>query len=260
MLHLLLLLLLPDIVMTSSRRLPPPPPPRRRDSQVLNIRLCPQQRMPTVGLTVRCSNLRLTKIPAGLSNRTTRLFLDHNLITSLSSGSFAHLRLLAELDLSHNQLSFLEAGCFSGLAASLRHLDLSSNQLSALDPAVFSGLKVHANLTLNIWNCDCSMQMSMTQLDLDFSSLEEVICRTSDLPNLGAVGVSLVSLVEDWDLCGSVKRSPDVLSLVTMLLWFLGLLLCFFYYIHQNTVVARRHFDYLQFLQTRELFHMFSPQ
>ncbi|XP_072224755.1 leucine-rich repeat-containing protein 3-like [Leuresthes tenuis] len=254
MLHLLLLLLIrpsPSLVMTSSLCVTAP---WRHGNRVSAMDACQQPEAAGGGLTLLCGGLRLTRVPVALSNHTTRLILKKNLLRSLPAHSFSDLFLLEELDLSHNQLSCLEAGCFFGLASSLRYLDLSSNQLSTLDPAVFGGLHVGANLTHNPWHCDCSMQMSTPQLDLDTSSLETVVCQTSDLPNLGAVGLPLVLLVEDWDLCQPVRRTTDVLTLVTMFLWFLTLFSYLIYYIRYNQAVARRHLDYLKFLESRDPF------
>jgi len=70
----------------------------------------------------------------------------------------------------------------------------------------------------------------------------------------GAVGLPLVLLVEDWDLCQSVRRTTDVLTLVTMFLWFLMLISYLIYYIRHNQAVARRHLDYLKFLESRDPF------
>lgn len=249
---LLLLLLLPSVEEVKTSLLRP-------SRSTLDASACLQAPAPDGGLTVRCSGLRLTQVPGGLSNQTTRLFLNNNLISSLPTGCFSRLLLLQHLDLSHNTLSSLRPGCFGGLAPSLRYLDLSSNQLSVLEPEVFQALQVEANLTFNPWHCDCSMQLSVPQLSLDSSSLSEVVCQTSDLPNLGAVGLSLVRLLEDWDLCRSVRRTTDVLTLSTMLLWFLMLLSYFIYYIRQNQVVARRRFDYLHFLQSRDPFNTLRP-
>ncbi|KAM4534586.1 leucine-rich repeat-containing protein 3-like [Fundulus diaphanus] len=237
----------------------PPSSPRaaalwRRGNRVSSINACQQTEAADGGLTVRCSGLRLTQIPAGLSNHTTRLFLNNNRLSSLPAFCFSDLFLLDELDLSHNQLSSLEPGCFSGLAPSLRYLDLSSNRLTALDPAVLGGLQVQANLSQNPWHCNCSMQISVPQLDMDKSSLEKVVCHTSDLPNLGAVGLSLVSLMQDWDLCQSVRRTTDFLTLITMFLWFIMLIFYLIYYIRHNEVFARRHLEYLRFLESRDPF------
>ncbi|XP_022070796.2 leucine-rich repeat-containing protein 3B-like [Acanthochromis polyacanthus] len=246
LLLLLLILLLPGLVMTSS--------PRsvalwHRSNKLSNINVCHWSKMADGTLTVRCNGFRLTEVPVGLTNRTTRLFLNKNLISSLPADSFSDLFLLNELDLSHNQLSFLEVGCFNGLASSLRFLDLSSNQLSLLDPAVFDGLQVIATLTQNPWHCDCRMQLSMPRLDLDSASLAEVICQTSDLPNLGAVGLPMLLLMEDWDLCRSVRRTHDFLALVTMFLWFFMLISYLIYYIRENEAVAHQHLEYLKFLE-----------
>ncbi|XP_037544579.1 leucine-rich repeat-containing protein 3B-like [Nematolebias whitei] len=247
----LLMLPLPSLVVTSS--------PRamalwRRGNRVSSISACQQTAAAFRGLTVRCSGLRLTQVPGDLSNHTTRLFLNKNLISFLPAYIFSDLILLDELDLSHNQLSLLEAGCFFGLAPSLRFLDLSFNQLTTLDPEVLGGLQVQANLTQNPWHCDCRMQMSIPQLVLDESSLDKVICLTSDLPNLGAVGLPLVLLVEDWDLCQSVRRTSEMLTMVTMFIWFSSLISYLFYYIRQNQAVARRHLEYLKFLESRDPF------
>ncbi|MED6288676.1 hypothetical protein CHARACLAT_028984, partial [Characodon lateralis] len=130
----------------------------RRGNRVSSINACQQSEAADGGLTVRCSGLRLTQIPIGLSNYTTHLFLNNNRLSSLPAFCFSDLFLLDELDLSHNQLSSLEPGCFSGLAPSLQYLDLSSNRLTTLDPAVVGGLQVQANLSQNPWHCDCSMQ------------------------------------------------------------------------------------------------------
>ncbi|KAL7377729.1 hypothetical protein ABVT39_003639 [Epinephelus coioides] len=180
-------------------------------------------------------------VPVGLSNLTVRLSLDKNLLSSLPAGSFSDLSLLDELDLSHNQLSSLEAGCFRGLASSLRFLDLSSNQLSSLELAALGGLRALTNLTRNPWHCDCRMQLSTPQLDLDPSSLsvKPPTCRTA--------------LLDDWDLCLSVRRTTDVVMLVTMVLWFSTLISYLLYYIRQNQEHARQHMEYIKALQGRQL-------
>ncbi|XP_063328675.1 leucine-rich repeat-containing protein 3-like [Pelmatolapia mariae] len=222
----------------------------RRGNRVSTISACHRLETADGGLTVRCSGLRLTQVPISLSNRTTRLFLNKNLLTSLATDAFSSLFLLDELDLSHNQLSSLEDGCFRGLD-SLSFLDLSYNRLSTLELPVLGGLQIEANLTHNPWHCDCRMELSMPQLDLDLTSLAEVVCATSDLPNLGAVGIPLVVLMEDWDLCLSVRRTTDVVTLVTMFLW-LFMLICYLaYYIRQNQAVTRRNLEYLKLLESK---------
>lgn len=62
----------------------------------------------------------------------------------------------------------------------------------------------------------------------------------------GVVGVPLVLLVEDWDLCLSVRRTTDVTMLVTMLLWFFILICYLVYYVRQNREDARKYLDYFK--------------
>ncbi|KAM3863777.1 leucine-rich repeat-containing protein 3-like [Diretmus argenteus] len=214
---------------------------------------CYHSELPDGGLTVRCSGVGLTQVPPGLPNHTIHLYLDNNHLSSLPADSFSGLTLLSQLDLSHNQLSLLEAGCFRGLSSSLRFLDVSSNQLSTLDPAALRGLRAHANLTHNPWHCDCKLQVSMPQLDLDPSSLAEVVCHTSDLHGLGAVGMPFVLLAEDWDLCLSLRRTTDVAMLVTMFLWFSMVISYLVYYVRHNQEDARRHMEYLKSLPSRQV-------
>lgn len=156
------------------------------------------------------STCRTTRYPLRTSNTPQQKPVDAGYTSCLTHNLSDLLPVCLPVSLS--QLSLLEAGCFFGLAPSLRFLDLSFNQLTTLDPEVLGGLQVQANLTQNPWHCDCRMQvsstcraslvwgrsslgwwlpvcfqMSMPQLDLDESSLDKVICLTSDLPNLGKV-------------------------------------------------------------------------
>ncbi|KAF3700639.1 Leucine-rich repeat-containing protein 3 Precursor [Channa argus] len=245
---LLLIIPLPNLVMTSSLLTM-----AHHGERVSAHKVCHQLEAPDGGVTVRCSGQRLTQVPVGLTNLTIRLHLDKNLLTFLPADAFSDLFLLTELDLSHNQLSLLEPGCFHGLASSLHFLDLSSNRLTTLDPTVLGNLGCLANLTHNPWHCDCKMQLSLPQLDLDPSSLAHVICESSDIPNLGTIGISVVLLVEDWDLCLSVRRTTDVVMLFTMFLWFSMLFSYLFYYIHQNQEHFRRHMEYLKTLQSNQV-------
>lgn len=63
----------------------------------------------------------------------------------------------------------------------------------------------------------------------------------------------LVLLVEDWDLCLSVRRTTDAVMLVTMFLWFSTVICYLVYYIRQNQEDARRHMEYLKALQSRQV-------
>ncbi|KAK5856875.1 hypothetical protein PBY51_008438 [Eleginops maclovinus] len=241
-----LILLLNSLVRSSS---PATLGLRWRGARVFAQNICQCSETVGGGLTLRCSGLRLTQIPLGFPNITDRLFLDRNVLSSLPADSFSELP-LDELDLSHNQLSSLDPGCFGGLD-SLRFLDLSFNRLTALEPASLGGLRSRTNLTHNPWHCNCRMQLMVPELVLDRSSLPGVVCQTSDLHNLGAVGRPLVLLMQDWDLCLSVRRNPDVVMLVTMVLWFSALVSILLYYIRQNQQLARQHMEYVKALQRR---------
>lgn len=214
-------------------------------SYVVSVRVC-QSSESLAGFTLRCSGRALTQVPVGLPVHTVRLFLDRNLLVSIPPSSFLHLSRLETLDLSHNKVSFLEPGCFRGLAGSLRLLDLSSNQLSKLELASLSGLRARTNLSHNPWHCDCSTQEALPELKLDPLSLNDVICQSSDIPNLGAVGAPVLVLVQDWDLCALVRRQVDVVMLLTMGVWFLAMVLFLLFYIHQNQMHARRHLQYIK--------------
>ncbi|XP_056461893.1 leucine-rich repeat-containing protein 3-like [Gadus chalcogrammus] len=209
---------------------------------------CYQSRTEEGAMTVRCSWMGLTQVPAGIPNLTFHLLLDNNQLSSLPSNSLFGLRVLHKLDLSHNQLTLLEPGCFRDSTPTLRFLDLSSNRLSTLDPAALGGLRAHANLTSNPWHCDCKLQVSMPKLDLDPSSLADVICHSSDVPEMGGVGVPFVLLAEELDLCLSMRRTTDVAMLVTMFLWFSMVISYLVHYVRHNQEDARRHLEYLKSL------------
>lgn len=214
-------------------------------SYVVSVRVC-QSSESIAGFTLRCSSRALTQVPVGLPVHTVRLFLDRNLLVVIPPGSFVHLNRLETLDLSHNKISLLEPGSFAGLAGSLRLLDLSNNQLTALDPLSLGELRSRTNLSHNPWHCDCSTQKALPELQLDPLSLNDVICSSSDIPNLGAIGAPVLVLVQDWDLCALVRRQVDVVMLVTMGVWFLALVLFLLFYIHQNQVHAQRHLQYIK--------------
>ncbi|XP_020777465.1 leucine-rich repeat-containing protein 3-like [Boleophthalmus pectinirostris] len=215
-------------------------------SSAVSVRVCQGSESPSGFFTLRCSSRALTQVPAAVPVHTVRLLLDRNLLRSVPPNAFAHLHRLETLDLSHNKLSSLDPGCFRGLSGSLRFLDLSSNQLSVLELASLGGLQARTNLTHNPWHCNCSTQEALPELQLDPLSLNDVICQSSNIPNLGAVGAPVLVLVQDWDLCESVRKQVDLVMLLTMGVWFLALVLFFFFYVHQNQVHAQRHLQYIK--------------
>lgn len=203
------------------------------------------------GKTVRCSNMQLTEIPQDIPNDTRRVYLDFNLITSIPTNAFAGLPHLVELDLSHNELSQLEAGAFRGLGPSLQFLDLSSNKLVNFNAEAFEGLRARANLTNNPWHCDCNLQMAMPRVDLEPVSLTGIVCQTSDPEEIGVQGLAFL-LAPDIDLCVVMKRTTDVAMLVVMFGWFTMVISYLVYYVRANQEDARRHLEYLKSLPSRQ--------
>ncbi|KAL2078754.1 hypothetical protein ACEWY4_026439 [Coilia grayii] len=199
-------------------------------------------------LAVRCSNQFLSAVPRNLPNATRRLYLDYNQLVSVPADAFLGLPLLAELDLSHNQLTLLEPGSLSALGPSLRSLDLSSNRLTTLDPEALGGLAAKANLTNNPWLCDCALQEAMPKLDLDPASLVDVVCAAAVPEEVDAKGKSFVLLAEEMDLCAGLKRTTDVAMFITMFGWFAMVISYLVYYVRANQEDARRHLAYLKSL------------
>ncbi|XP_061089103.1 leucine-rich repeat-containing protein 3B [Conger conger] len=203
------------------------------------------------GKTVRCSNLRLTEIPHDIPNDTRRLYLDFNLLTGVPANAFLQLRLLKELDLSHNELAQLEPGAFKGLAGSLQFLDLSSNKLMTLNSEAFEGVHARANLTHNPWHCDCNLQNVMPHMSLEPASLAGIVCQTADPEDSGAQGSPFL-LDKDLDLCAVLRKTTDVAMLVTMFGWFTMVISYLVYYVRHNQEDARRHLEYLKSLPSKQ--------
>ncbi|XP_077595091.1 leucine-rich repeat-containing protein 3B [Stigmatopora nigra] len=203
------------------------------------------------GKTLRCSNQRLTEIPRDIPNDTRRVYLDFNLLTSVPADAFAGLPQLAELDLSHNDISQLQPGAFRGLSSSLRFLDLSANKLVHFDADSFEGLRARANLTDNPWHCDCQLQMAMPRVDLEPVSLTGIVCQTSEPEETAVRGLAFL-LEPDVDLCVVMKRTTDVAMLVVMFGWFTMVISYLVYYVRANQEDARRHLEYLKSLPSRQ--------
>lgn len=204
----------------------------------------------TSGKTVRCSNLQLTEIPQDIPNDTRHIYLDFNLLTKVPTNAFASLPYLLELDLSHNELTQLEPGAFRGLGL-LQFIDLSSNKLVNFNAEPFEGLKARANLTNNLWHCDCNMQMALPRVDLEPASLTGIVCHTSDPEEIGVQGLAFL-LAPDIDLCAVMKRTTDVAMLVVMFGWFTMVISYLVYYVRANQEDARRHLEYLKSLPSRQ--------
>ncbi|XP_061666531.1 leucine-rich repeat-containing protein 3B [Syngnathoides biaculeatus] len=201
--------------------------------------------------TVRCSNQRLTEVPHDIPNDTRRVYLDFNLLTSIPANAFAGLSHLAELDLSHNNISQLQPGAFRGLSSSLQFLDLSVNKLAHFNADSFEGLRARANLTNNPWHCDCNLQMALPRVELEPVSLTGIVCQTSDPEEMSVQGLAFL-LEPDIDLCVVMKRTTDVAMLVVMFGWFTMVISYLVYYVRANQEDARRHLEYLKSLPSRQ--------
>lgn len=206
----------------------------------------------TGGLVVRCSNMLLSEVPRNIPNATRRLYLDYNHLVSIPADAFLGLSRLTELDLSHNKLALLEPGSLASLGQSLRALDLSSNQLLTLDPDALGSLQAKANLTGNPWRCDCSLQEAMPKLDLEPSSLADVLCNSTVPADADAKGKSFVMVAQELDLCAGLERTTDVAMLVTMFGWFAMVISYLVYYVRANQEDARRHLEYLKSLPNKQ--------
>lgn len=82
------------------------------------------------------------------------LGLSHNSLTSLPQGIFSGLRYIIEIDLSTNDLTYLQSDIFPH---SLLRLDLSNNFLATPNPDTFQYL-AFINLAGNRFYCDCNLE------------------------------------------------------------------------------------------------------
>nr|XP_006816385.1 PREDICTED: leucine-rich repeat-containing protein 15-like [Saccoglossus kowalevskii] len=95
-----------------------------------------------------CSHRQLHSIPHNHSSDTVKLFLNNNLIQSVSSNDFQDLPNLKTLFLDSNKISHIDDDSFSRLL-SLTHLRLSDNPLRELSPALLQPLQNLETLKLS---------------------------------------------------------------------------------------------------------------
>ncbi|KAM9339191.1 toll-like receptor 5 [Symphorus nematophorus] len=104
------------------------------------------------------------------------LNLSHNSLTTLPQGIFSGLSSVLEIDLSFNDLTYLQPDVFP---VSLRWLDLTSNFLASPDPTTFRSLGF-LNLAANRFHCDCHLESFLKWLNTTngtfLSSVEEYRC------------------------------------------------------------------------------------
>ncbi|XP_041871905.1 leucine-rich repeat-containing G-protein coupled receptor 6 isoform X2 [Corvus kubaryi] len=129
-------------------------------------------------LSVDCSELGLSEVPANLSPLTAYLDLSMNNISQLQPSALQHLRFLEELRLSGNQISRIPGEAFSGLY-SLKILMLQNNQLSRIpaealrDLPNLQSLHLHNNRIQSLGANGFDGLHSLETLDLNYNELLE---------------------------------------------------------------------------------------
>ncbi|XP_030821538.1 leucine-rich repeat-containing G-protein coupled receptor 6 isoform X2 [Camarhynchus parvulus] len=129
-------------------------------------------------LSVDCSELGLSELPASLSPLTAYLDLSMNNISQLQPHALQHLRFLEELRLSGNQISRIPGEAFSGLY-SLKILMLQNNQLSRIpaealrDLPNLQSLHLHNNRIQSLGANGFDGLHSLETLDLNYNELLE---------------------------------------------------------------------------------------
>ncbi|XP_076213918.1 leucine-rich repeat-containing G-protein coupled receptor 6 isoform X4 [Aptenodytes patagonicus] len=129
-------------------------------------------------LSVDCSELGLSEVPANLSPLTAYLDLSMNNISQLQPSTLRHLRFLEELRLSGNQISRIPGEAFSGLY-SLKILMLQNNQLSRIpaealrDLPNLQSLHLHNNRIQSLGANGFDGLHSLETLDLNYNELLE---------------------------------------------------------------------------------------
>ncbi|KAL9824350.1 LOW QUALITY PROTEIN: leucine-rich repeat-containing G-protein coupled receptor 6 [Geothlypis trichas] len=148
-------------------------------------------------LSVDCSELGLSELPASLSPLTAYLDLSMNNISQLQPRALRHLRFLEELRLSGNQISRIPGEAFSGLY-NLKILMLQNNQLSRIpaealrDLPNLQSLRLDANLISVVPDRSFEGLLSLRHLWLDDNALTEIPVRALNrLPALQAMTLAL---------------------------------------------------------------------
>ncbi|KAJ7426654.1 Leucine-rich repeat-containing G-protein coupled receptor 6 [Willisornis vidua] len=148
-------------------------------------------------LSVDCSELGLSEVPANLSPLTAYLDLSMNNISLLQPRALRPLRFLEELRLSGNQISRIPGEAFLGLY-NLKILMLQNNQLSRIpaealrDLPNLQSLRLDANLISVVPERSFEGLLSLRHLWLDDNALTEIPVRAlNQLPALQAMTLAL---------------------------------------------------------------------
>uniref|UniRef100_A0A8C6JIZ6 Uncharacterized protein n=1 Tax=Melopsittacus undulatus TaxID=13146 RepID=A0A8C6JIZ6_MELUD len=137
-------------------------------------------------LSVDCSELGLSEVPANLSPLTAYLDLSMNNISQLQPRTLRHLRFLEELRLSGNQISRIPEEAFS--APSL----LQNPSLTYPHPVSFPLRRLDANLISVVPEKSFEGLLSLRHLWLDDNALTEIpVQALNHLPALQAMTLAL---------------------------------------------------------------------
>ena len=142
-------------------------------------------------------------------------------LQEISWSAFRNLRILVELDLSHNNLTHLEPETFSGNER-LQTLSLSHNKIAQIAPYVFPPLKhlktidlshnfldeIHRNTFENLGNSVEALHVDNNRL----SSLREQVFLP--LTNLKSLQVPLYSLFLMMSLSGAFSKAPKIVMVL----------------------------------------------
>ncbi|XP_049312928.1 slit homolog 2 protein isoform X2 [Bactrocera dorsalis] len=97
---------------------------------------------------ILCNGLGLTRVPKNLPTTTLFIDLSQNNIGELHIEDFVNISKVREINLSYNQLKFIDKSIFESLI-NLQRLQLTDNKLRQIEPAAFSGTSNLIDLDLS---------------------------------------------------------------------------------------------------------------
>ncbi|XP_063788310.1 leucine-rich repeat-containing protein 3 [Pseudophryne corroboree] len=203
-------------------------------------------------MVVHCSSRDLEEIPLDLPMETVSLKLDANKIHQVPNNAFKDLTSLQELDLSRNSIEKIELSAFKGVADGLRLLDLSGNQIHSIPKEALVNLKGKIRLSNNPLHCDCTLQETLRELNLDPDTVNDISCQTSVQEEY--VGKPLIQVLDSGiNFCNIHHRTTDIAMFITMFGWFTMVITYVVYYVKHNQEDARRHLEYLKSLPSTQI-------
>ena len=165
---------------------------------------------------VDCSHRRLRTIPE-LPKTSSEIYLQKNIITSITSDQFKYLNVLRILDLSQNNLTKIRNDTFQHLS-SLRILSLQGNKLR-YEPGTFEARAFHGLSSLETLH----LEGNQPKFSDDFIYPDQTLARVSTLRHLWldgyplALGPGFSYLVQLSTLSFSSISGPGGFCLMTFL-------------------------------------------